>query len=206
MKTNYFILELVDQKDGIIVIPPLKQTVSMVGGAMVESISRFASLVLVSSRYLGFLALVVGAIYWGTGTNTRRRRRGLGILCGGAGALVVYFALGTVYAVLGFIVAGSGPIPSTSQAMFAPGIRGTQVASQGAEQSLYQAADVLSKVAAIAGQALIAWGAALYAISPPTGRVSQSARTSLKTGVGLILGSMSGIILSFLPAVFPSLL
>lgn len=178
----------------------------MVGSAMVESISRFTSLVLALSRYLAVTTLIAGAIYWGTGTNTRRRRRGLGILCGGAGALVVYFALGTISAVLGFIVAGSGPIPSTSQAMFAPGIRGMQVASQGADQSLYQAADVLSKVAAIAGQALIAWGAALYGISPSTGRVSQSARTSLKTGVGLILGSMSGIILSFLSAVFPSLL
>lgn len=178
----------------------------MVGGAMVESISRFASLALVSSRYLAFLTLIIGAIYWGTGTNTKRRRRGLGMLCGGAGALGVYFALGTLYSVLGFIVVGSGSMPSTSQAMFVPGIRGMQIANQGADQSLYQAADVFSKVAAIAGQALIAWGAALYGISSSRGRVHQSALTSLKTGVGLILGSMSGIILSFLPAVFPSLL
>jgi hypothetical protein len=128
------------------------------------------------------------------------------MLCGGAGALVVYFALGSLYSLLGFVVVGSGSMPGTSQAMFVPGIQGMQITSQGADQSLYKAADVLSKVAAIAGQALIAWGATLYAISSTKGRVHRSALTSLKTGVGLILGSMSGIILSFLPAVFPSLL
>jgi hypothetical protein len=177
----------------------------MVGTGLVESIDRFASLVLTSSRYLAFLTLVVGAVVWGTGTNTRRQHLGIGMLCGGAGALVVYFALESLVSLLTFLVAGPGPAPSTTQAMFAPGIHGAEIATQGGDNSLYRSAAVFSTVAAVAGQAFIAWGAALYGISPSRGRVHKSSLTSFKTGLGLVVGSMSGILLSFLPLVFPSL-
>lgn len=178
----------------------------MAGSALVESASRFGSLVLVSSRYLAFITLAVGAIYWGTGSSTRRREIGIGMLCGGSGALLVYFALKTLYSLIAFLVAGPGPVPPTSQAMFVPGIRGQQIAMKGGTNSLYQAANVFSKIAAIAGQALIAWGAALYGISTSRGRVHRSSVTSFKMGVGLMIGSMSGILLSFVATVFPSLL
>jgi len=177
----------------------------MVGSVLVESASRFASLIFVSSRYLAFITLVIGAIYWGTGSSTRRREIGIGMLCGGSGALLVYFALETVYSLLAFLVAGPGPVPPTSQAMFVPGIRGQPIATKGGTNSLYMAADIFSKVAAIAGQALIAWGAALYGVSMSRGRVHMSSVTSFKMGVGLIIGSMSGIFLSFVATVFPSL-
>jgi len=177
----------------------------MVGSVLVESASRFASLIFVSSRYLAFITLVIGAIYWGTGSSTRRREIGIEMLCGGSGALLVYFALETVYSLLAFLVAGPGPVPPTSQAMFVPGIRGQPIATKGGTNSLYVAADIFSKVAALAGQALIAWGAALYGISTSRGRVHRSSVTSFKMGVGLIVGSMSGILLSFVASVFPSL-
>jgi hypothetical protein len=178
----------------------------MVGEGMVTTANRFLEIALATSRTVALIAIIAGAIFYGTGTNEGRRRHGRSLIYGGVAAAVTVYFVGGIYQLIAWIVAGSGPIPSTEVAMFPIGTRGLSITSPGADQSLYPIADVLSKVAALLGQACVALGAAIHGSSQPYSRFRARGRVFLSTGIGLILSSMAGLLLVVASYVFSPVL
>lgn len=167
----------------------------MVGDSLVTTANQFLEIALTTSRTVALITIIVGGIFYGTGTNEGRRRRGRSLIYGGVAAAVTVYFVGGVYQLIAWMIVGTGTIPSAEVAMFPIGTRGLSITSPGADQSLYPMADVLSKVAVAVGQGCVAIGAAIYGASQPYSRFRSRGRVFLSTGIGLILSSMAGLLL-----------
>ena len=145
-----------------------------------------------TSRTLALISIIVGAILWVFGSpNTGRARRGQGMFTGGIVAFIFISAINIVSQTLASIIGGGRGTGADS--VFPVAASGTETAA-----ALTPLAAALSEATSILGSGLLAFGAALWATSRPGSKYRARSKRVFWWGIGLILASFIGILLTAL--------
>ena len=159
--------------------------------ALVDPAFRLFVVAELTARYLSLTLLVIGIIgYVTAGTNSRRSIRYRGMFIGAAAALVAIFGLHAFYDLVGFIMGGSGFLPS-----------GWPYGAAGGA-GLLPIAQAAAGMLAYLGLACFSLGAALWAAGAPRGRTSTRGYRGIVWGLVMIGVSMGGTLFTVFASIY----